>query len=139
MSFPEPIKATMVRTLLSGEGSLKEGEEVEVLELIRDGTSRWQVRVAGQAGREALTRPCLLGQCRKPEMQSVPELTSADLMVRELDFWRHLWESVSPRKARAMERLAYWISDISQEQEGELPLSVLHSAWTQYGKERRGQ
>ncbi|MFQ5914004.1 MAG: hypothetical protein ACE5JS_12540 [Nitrospinota bacterium] len=137
MALTEPIKATVVQTTVSGKVSLREGEEVEVLELLQDPESRWQVRVAGREGGEAMLRPCLLGQCRKPGMHRLTNLTDAELMVEELNFWHRLWKPVSPRKAAAMERMAYWVSSTFQAQETDIPFSVLHNAWTHYRKERR--
>lgn len=139
MELSEPIKAVMVQTIRSEKVSLQEGEEVQVLDLSRDPKSRWQCRVAGHEGSEAVLRPCLLGQGRRSQTLRLLELSDVELIVQELSFWRRLWEPVSPRKAEAMERIAYWVSSASPGRGSAVPRSVLHDAWTRYRRERRNR
>ena len=136
MAPSRALRATVVQTL-SGEVSLREGEEVAVLDLYRGPTSRWLVRVGRREGGEATIRPSLLGQARSSKMPRLPKLRDAELMVQELNFWQRLWEPVSPRKAEAMGRMARWVSSSAREQRGALPPAVLRKAWSHYWTERR--
>ena len=113
------------------------GEKVYILGVDQDPASRLLVRVAGTDGQETMLRPTLLTESRTSEMPTLPKLDDVDLMIQELNFWRRFWQTASPRKATAMERMAGLVSKASEERGTSAPLTVLQNAWANYRTERR--
>ena len=132
----QPSTATVL-VALSGEVPLREGEKVLVLGVDQDPAQRLLVRVAGTDGQEAMVRPTILTESRTSEMPTLSKLEDVNLMIQELNFWRRFWQTTSPRKAIAMERMAGKVSRASEERGTLEPLTVLQNARATYRKKLR--
>ncbi len=132
----QPLTATVLEAL-SGEVPLREGEKVLVLGVDQDPAQRLLVRVAGTDGQEAMVRPTILTESRTSEMPTLSKLEDVNLMIQELNFWRRFWQTTSPRKAIAMERMAGKVSRASEERGTLEPLTVLQNARATYRKKLR--
>ncbi len=132
----QPLTATVL-VALSGEVPLREGEKVLVLGVDQDPAQRLLVRVAGTDGQEAMVRPTILTESRTSEMPTLSKLEDVNLMIQELNFWRRFWQTTSPRKAIAMERMAGKVSRASEERGTLEPLTVLQNARATYRKKLR--
>jgi len=132
----QPLTATVL-VALSGEVPLREGEKVLVLGVDQDPAQRLLVRVVGTDGQEAMVRPTILTESRTSEMPTLSKLEDVNLMIQELNFWRRFWQTTSPRKAIAMERMAGKVSRASEERGTLEPLTVLQNARATYRKKLR--
>ena len=132
----QPLTATVLEAL-SGEVPLREGEKVLVLGVDQDPAQRLLVRVVGTDGQEAMVRPTILTESRTSEMPTLSKLEDVNLMIQELNFWRRFWQTTSPRKAIAMERMAGKVSRASEERGTLEPLTVLQNARATYRKKLR--